>query len=230
MVDTALRRLSAARDQATFPPPEKPIRNERDLAAFINDLNGSWVRGTRRLSPRVLTDLYAHAAGQLSDYMETASLEGFARFPVSWAGDAESPSWFDIGREFTEVWHHGAQIREAVHAGPFHDPHWLHAVLDLVMRGLPHAYRDTRAPSGTAIQLHITGASGGDWSLQTFDDRWDISAGNTDRPAVTATMDDETAWRLLFNALSPADAESLIRLEGDTALGRVLLGARSVIV
>jgi uncharacterized protein (TIGR03083 family) len=230
MVDTALRRLSAARDHATFPPPEKPIRNERDLATFINDLNASWVRGTRPLSPRVLTDLYAHAAGQLADYMENASLEGFARFPVSWAGEAESPTWFDIGREFTEVWHHGAQIRAAVHAGPFHDPQWLHVVLDLVVRGLPHAYRDIRAASGTAIQLHITGASGGDWTLQTIDDRWDISAGGTDQPAVTATMTDETAWRLLFNALSAAEAESLIRLDGDAALGRGLWGARSVIV
>jgi len=230
MTDTALRRLSAARDHATFPAPEKPIRNERDLAAFINDLNASWIRGTQPLSARVLTDLYAHAAGELSDYMEQASLEGSARFPVSWAGDAESPAWFDIGREFTEVWHHGAQIRAAVHAGPFHEPHWLHVVLDLVVRGLPHAYRDTRAPAGTTIQLHITGASGGDWTLQTLDDCWDISAGDTDQPAATATMNDETAWRLLFNALSPAEAGSLIRLEGDAALGRVLLRARSVIV
>jgi uncharacterized protein (TIGR03083 family) len=230
MVDTALRRLSAARDQATFPAPEKPIRNERDLAAFINDLNASWIRGTRPLSPRVLTDLYAHAAGQLSDYMEKASLEGFARFPVSWAGEAESPTWFDIGREFTEVFHHGAQIRAAVHAGPFLDPQWLHIVLDLVVRGLPHAYRHTRAPAGTAIQLHITGPSGGDWTLQTIDDRWDISAGNTNQPTATATMSDETAWRLLFNALAPAEADSLIRLDGDAALGRLLWSARSVIV
>lgn len=230
MVDTALRRLSAARDHATFPPPEQPIRSERDLTAFINDLNAAWIRGTRPLSPRVLTDLYALAADQLSDYMEKASLEGFARFPVSWAGDTESPAWFDIGREFTEVWHHGAQIRAAVSAGPFHDPHWLHVVLDLVVRGLPHAYRDTRAAAGTAIRLHVTGESGGDWTLRATDDRWDISAGNADQPAATATMTDETAWRLLFNALRPAEAESLIRLDGDAALGRVLLGARSVIV
>jgi uncharacterized protein (TIGR03083 family) len=230
MVDTALRRLSAARDHAAFPAPEQPIRNERDLATFINELNASWVRGTRPLSPRVLTDLYAHAAGQLSDYMENAWLEGFARFPVSWAGEAESPAWFDIGREFTEVWHHGAQIRAAVHAGPFHDPQWLHIVLDLVVRGLPHAYRDTRAAAGTIIRLHVTGASGGDWALSALDDGWDISAGDAGPAAATATMNDETAWRLLFNALTPAEAESRIRLEGDAALGRVLWGARSVIV
>ncbi len=49
-------------------------------------------------------------------------------------------------------------------------------------------------------------------------------------PSTIATMTDETAWRLLFNALPHAEAESMVRLSGDIALGRPLLGARSVIV
>ena len=43
-------------------------------------------------------------------------------------------------------------------------------------------------------------------------------------------MTDETAWRLLFNALPHAEAESMIRLSGDIALGRPLLAARSLVI
>ena len=118
------------------------------------------------LSTRVLVDLYAHVASDLSDYFERASLDEPARFPVSWAGDQESPAWFDIGRELTEIWHHGAQIRDAVDAGPFPDPRWLRAVLDMAVRGLPHAYRTVDAAAGASMQLEITGPSGGSWVLE----------------------------------------------------------------
>jgi hypothetical protein len=37
--------------------------------------------------------------------------------------------WFDLGREFTEHWHHQAQVRGAVAAPPLRDPAWLHALL-----------------------------------------------------------------------------------------------------
>jgi uncharacterized protein (TIGR03083 family) len=230
LIDTALRRLSAGRDGVVLSTPARPITNERELTAFINELNASWVRATRSLSTRVLVDLYAHVASDLSDYFERASLDEPARFPVSWAGDQESPAWFDIGRELTEIWHHGAQIRDAVDAGPFPDPRWLRAVLDIAVRGLPHAYRTVNAAAGASMHLEIAGPSGGSWVLEATPSGWDIEAGAAAAPVTTATMTDETAWRLLFNALPHAKAESMVRLSGDIALGRPLLGARSVIV
>jgi uncharacterized protein (TIGR03083 family) len=230
LIDTALRRLSAGRDGVVLSTPGRPITNERELTAFINELNASWVRATRSLSTRVLVDLYAHVASDLSEYFERASLDEPARFPVSWAGDQESPAWFDIGRELTEIWHHGAQIRDAIGAGPFPDPRWLRAVLDMAVRGLPHAFRNVGAWPGASIQLDITGPSGGTWILAAMVSGWDLSAGTAVRPATIATMTDETAWRLLFNAMPHAEAESMIRLTGDIGLGRPLLAARSVIV
>ncbi len=66
LIDTALRRLSAGRDGVVLSTPDRPITNERELTAFINELNASWVRATRSLSTRVLVDLYAHVASDLS--------------------------------------------------------------------------------------------------------------------------------------------------------------------
>ena len=43
-------------------------------------------------------------------------------------------------------------------------------------------------------------------------------------------MTGDTAWRLFFNALTPAAAAQQVRLDGDVELGRRLLRVRSVIV
>jgi uncharacterized protein (TIGR03083 family) len=230
LLDTALRRLSFDRDGRMPPPPPRPIEGERDLVAFINDLNAKWVRAAERLSPRVLTDLYAAASEDLSDFVENVSLDGPARFPVSWAGRAGSHAWLDIGREFTEVWHHGAQIRDAVAAGPFSEPRWLHAVLAISVYAIPHAYRDLPGEVGQSVVLDIAGPAGGVWTLNAREAGWAIDEGRYPAPGATVTMSDDVAWRLFFNALPLSSAESLIQLEGDVVLAAPLLRVRSVIV
>jgi uncharacterized protein (TIGR03083 family) len=230
LLDTALRRLSFHRDRATPPSPERPIAGDRDFVAFINELNGTWVRAARRLSSRALTDLYAGASTELADFVESQNLDDPALFPVSWAGESRSRLWLDIGREFTEVWHHGSQLREAVGAGPFQEPEWLRLVLEIALHALPHAYRSVPGRPGASIAIAITGRSSGTWALHYRHGTWDIEEGQPPRPASTATMSCEVAWRLFFNALSPRDAQAQVRLDGDTAFAMPLLQARSVIV
>lgn len=230
MLDTALRRLSFHRDHQTPPPPRQPIASDRDFVEFINALNAEWIQATNRLSPRALRNLYAHAGLEMAEFFEGLPLDAPALFPVSWAGEAASAGWLDVGRELTEVWHHGAQIRDAVGEGPYSDPRWLRAVLEIAMHGLPHAYREVRAGEGQSVALDVTGASGGRWTLRFAGDRWDIGAPTATHASVTATLSDDTAWRLLFNGLTESAAESLVRFDGDIALGHPLLRARSVIV
>lgn len=228
MLDTALRRLSFQRDGLIR--ARKQFERDEDLTAFINAMNADWIAAADRLSPRVLIDLYALAGADLAAFFELAPLDTPAWIPVSWAGQRASPNWLDIGREFTEIWHHAAQVRDAVQAGPFPDPLWLRAVLDVSMHALPYAYRDVHADATTAITIAVTGDAGGTWTLRRLQDGWDISEGADGTPAATATMTADTAWRLLFNALSPADLSSRVRVDGPAELGRPLLAARSVIV
>jgi hypothetical protein len=117
ILDGSLRRVSFHRDRHTPPAPEPPPRSEREFVAFINGLNGQWVDAARRLSPRVMTEMYELASGALADFVEALPADAPALFPVSWAGEARSAGWFDIGREFTELWHHQAQVRGAPTAG-----------------------------------------------------------------------------------------------------------------
>lgn len=229
LVDTALRRVSFQRDGFRPPGAGGPLAGA-DLLALVNDLNATWVRSAERLSPGVLTELYAHASTGLSDLVETASLDAPALFGVSWAGETRSAQWLDIGREFTEVWHHGAQIRDAVGAAPFSNPQWLRAVLQIAMHALPFAYHRLNVPAGVSIVIDITGPSAGAWTMTRLPDRWDIVDGGRPTFDMKATMTDEDAWRLLFNALSLDDAKQFVRVDGERALVHPLLFARSVIV
>jgi hypothetical protein len=58
LLDSTLRRLSFHRDRMAPPQPPSTMASERDFVKFINDLNAQWVASAKRLSPRVMTDLY----------------------------------------------------------------------------------------------------------------------------------------------------------------------------
>jgi uncharacterized protein (TIGR03083 family) len=230
LLDTTLRRLSFHRDAMTPPPPSGTIASERDFVAFINDLNAQWVEPARRLSPRVLTDLYEHASRDAADWFESLPLDAPALFPVSWAGEQASAAWFDIGREFTELWHHQQQIRMAVGAAALTDPRYLNAVLDIAMRGLPFAYRDVEAGAGDTVVIDVSGASGGQWTLATERQRWTLFRGEPVSATTRIRLADDAAWRVLFNALPENETARAVQVDGRAELGRAFLRARSVIV
>jgi uncharacterized protein (TIGR03083 family) len=230
LVDGGMRRLSFHRDRHQPPAPLQPPRTEREFVAFINGLNARWIEVAARFSPRVLTDVYEMVGARLADFTEAFPDDGPALFPVSWAGELQSEGWFDLGREFTEVWHHQAQIRDAVGAPVASDPAWLHATLLIALRGLPHVYREATAAPGESIAIRITGASGGAWTLLREDRRWTLWAGEATAVSARVEMSDDTAWRLLFNALDPDHAASLVTTEGRFDLFVPLFRARSAIV
>ena len=230
LLDSTLRRLSFHRDGMTPPPPTVAIDSERDFVGFINQLNAQWVVAARRLSPRVLTDLYERAGNEVADWFEAQSLDAPALFGVSWAGEEASANWFDIGREFTEVWHHQEQIRMAVGAGPLADPRYLRAVLDIAVRGLPHAYRSVQAQPGQTVVMDVTGPAGGQWTLTRDADKWTLAQGVPESENARITLDETAAWKLLFNALPEIELARAVRVTGHSDLAGALVRARSVIV
>ena len=230
LLDSTLRRLSFHRDGMTPPPPPNAITSEREFVDFINALNAQWVSSAKRLSPRVLTDLYEQAGNDLADWFESLSLDAPSLFPVSWAGEQASAGWFDIGREFTELWHHQQQIRMAVGADPLADSRYLQTVIDVAVRGLPHAFRDVPAEPGDTVVIDISGAGGGQWTLSRETRSWTLSRGEPPSSSARIRLDDEAAWKLLFNALPEKDFASAVQIEGRVELAAGLLHARSVVV
>ena len=197
---------------------------------FINGLNAGWVDISRRFSPRVLTDLLEKATDEVADFFEHLPLEAPALFAVSWAGERESEGWFDIGREFTELWHHQQQIRLAVGASSLADPRYLRAVIEIAVRGLPHAFRDTAAAPGQTVVIDVSGPAGGRWTLEHEAGAWRLRAGEPPIASARVHLTDEVLWKVLFNALTPGEIAAAIRIEGDHTLVGPLFAARSVIV
>jgi uncharacterized protein (TIGR03083 family) len=230
LVDVSLRRVSFHRDGLIPPPPPFAIEGERDFVRFINGLNREWVNATKRFSPTVLVELFDLASRDLAAFLEAHPLEAPALFGVSWAGEQSSAGWFDIAREFAELWHHQMQIRLAVGADSLNDPRYLKAVLDASMRVLPHAYRDAAAPEGTTIAIDVTGPAGGVWTLKRDGGRWTLWSGRPERFDSRVTVSDDLAWRLLYNALPASEASARIDIDGVRELAQPLLRARSIVI
>lgn len=230
LVDLSLRRVSFHRDGLVPPPPPFPITEERDFVRFINTLNHEWVAVSTRFSPQILTELFDLASADLAAFFEARPLEAPGLFGVSWAGEDSSEGWFDIGREFTELWHHQMQIRLAVGAPALPDARYLKAVLEISMRGLPHAYRDVTASEGNTVAISVEGEAGGTWTLRRDLTRWSLWTGVPARADVRVRFSDDIAWRLMFNALSAVRASESIAIEGRMDLAAPLLRARSIVV
>jgi uncharacterized protein (TIGR03083 family) len=230
LVDLMFRRLSFHRDRMMPPPPSRPITGERDFVDFINGLNADWVGSSKRLSPRVLSDLLDKAATDLAGFFEELPRDAPALFGVSWAGEQTSEGWFDVGREFTELWHHQEQIRLAVGAPSLSDPRFLHAVLEIAARGLPHAFRGISAEPGATVSVTATGPAGGQWTLTRDVGGWTIQSGEPERATTRVRLSDESAWRLLFNALGADAAREVVQIEGRQDLAVPFLEARSIVV
>jgi uncharacterized protein (TIGR03083 family) len=230
LLDGEVRRLSFQRDRLPVTPPDGPMEGYGDLVGFLNGLNADWIRAARRLSPRVLTEFLDLTGPQVAELFASLDPSGPAFFPVAWANESRSENWFDIGRDYTEWWHHQAQIREAVGAPPLLEREWLLPVLELSMMAFCRAFADVERPAGTAFVFQVTGHAGGVWSVVADEGGWSVFRGDKPQAAARARCDEDTAWRLFFNALSGPEARRRVATEGDPALLERLFTVRGVMV
>jgi uncharacterized protein (TIGR03083 family) len=228
LLDTALRRLAFARDGCL--PPASEARSDRELVNFVNELNAQGVTVFGRLSPEVLISLMEVAVAQLSQYLESLNPFDRSLFPVSWAGERESANWFDVAREFTERWHHQQQIRLAVGRTAILTPRLYGPVLECFMRGLPHAYRNAPARTGSVVRVSVEGESGGTWLLTRLEAGWKLTTDiNSENVLSTVRIPEEIAWRVFTKGISRPDALRQTRIEGDQDIGRVALTMVSIV-
>jgi uncharacterized protein (TIGR03083 family) len=229
LLDVDLRRLSSTRD-GYLPPPRSAITGNEDLVTYLNELNREWVDAARRLSPRVLVELLEWSTAEVAAVMEAADPSASATFPVGWAGQDTSPMWLDIGREYTERWHHQDQVRDACDIPPLRAPEWLRPVIAISLHALPYAYRGVAASPGTRVALHVTGEAGGDWWLHRSATEWTLHAGRARSATCRISAQDLALARLLLHRLTPHEGTTVFDVEGDAELAEPLRNARAVMV
>jgi hypothetical protein len=229
LLDGDLRRISAGRD-GWLPAPDGPLESFADVVGLINRANASGVAYAQRLSPRVVTDLLEVTGRWVADHFAALPPHGEAMWPVAWAGEHRSENWMDVGRDYTERWHHQMQIRDAVDApAVLLDWDWLQPLLHLSVRALPRAYADVDAPEGTAITFHVQDTDS--FTVVRTASGWQVFHGFAHDAAALLRVGRDTAWRLLYNALPAHVARmELEMVEGDRALAEPLFRARSVMV
>ncbi len=213
LLDTPLRKLSFVRD--AYYADAFGTRSHQDVIALVNRLNREGVSVYRRLSPSVLIDMMQMACDQFADFHESLNPFVPAAFAVSWAGEDKSLNWFDTARELTERWHHQQQIRLTANRPGIMVPELYHPVLDCFLRGLPHLYRDTAAPIGTAILVEISGDCGGKWILARASAGWNFVDGEGTNLASRVTIPQALAWRLFTKGIDYDSARPEIQVEGD---------------
>jgi uncharacterized protein (TIGR03083 family) len=229
LLDTALRRVAVQRDSHVL-PLETPIRSAADLATLVNALNASGVRFAHRLSPRQLVDLVEITGEWLNAVVAGLPPGGRAIWAVSWAGEAESQNWMDVGREYTERWHHQMQIRDAVGHPLLLEPRWLDPLLDVSFCALPVTYSTLSAPDGAIVHLTVDAAEPRTWTIGRDAGRWTVESGARGRAHCAVRVPADAIWRILYNALPPERARAMMHVSGDAALAEPLVHARSVVL
>jgi len=201
---------------------------EAELLAFNNRQNEAWVQAMRRMSPGIIIELLEWSGRETQVYFESLD-PGAMGLGVSWAGETESPNWFDLAREYTERWHHQAQIREGAGLPLLYEPRLFAPVLAAFVRALPHTFRDVDAREGAHVSLRVVGEAGGAWSLVRTREGWRLIGALEGSADASVEIDQDTAWRLFTKALSPIDARGRASLSGDQRLAERVLQTVSVI-
>lgn len=227
LLDTALRKLSVARDSCSVLAFD--IRTPQDLIALVNRLNREGVNVYRRLSPPVLIRMLKMACEESARFHESLDPFAPAAFAVSWAGETTSLNWFDTARELTERWHHQQQIRLATNRPGIMTPNLYHPVLDCFLRGLPHLYRDVDAPVGTVVLVEISGDCGGQWFLSKGPAGWNFASRPAGNCAARVTLLPDLAWRLFTKGIDPESARGQVEIEGDRNLAEKIFQLTAIV-
>jgi uncharacterized protein (TIGR03083 family) len=227
LLDTATRKLAFVRDG--FGVEQPASASPEDVRAFVNRLNAEGVRVYGRLSCDVSRLLLSHVSPAFCAWHRALDPMAPAAFAVSWAGEAQSPNWFDTARELTERWHHQAQIRLALDRPALDARDVYHPVLDCFMRALPYAYRHVSAPPGTLVSIRVDGHAADDWQLYRTPDGWLLSGDLTVTPHTVVTIPSDIAWRLFTKGIERTELERRVAVVGDPSLAQPALGAVAIV-
>ena len=103
LLDINIRKLSYGRDRLAQRKSDAPITSNEDLIDHINRQNAEWVAVAQRIGPKLLVEFLELTDREVYEFFKTLAPDGPARTAVAWAGDIQSPNWFDIAREYTLI-------------------------------------------------------------------------------------------------------------------------------
>jgi uncharacterized protein (TIGR03083 family) len=200
---------------------------EDEFVTWLDAMQDEWVRGVRRMSPRIVTGLLAWSGPQVAETLR--GQDPSARTAsVSWAGTGPVPVWLDQVRELSEYWIHRQQLLQAVDrpsdlradlAGP---------VLDGLRFAYPFRLGQVSGEPGDTVTISVSGPVDRTWFLVATPAGWEFRAEPGAHGVAAMSVTTEQAWRGLTNNL-PAAERSRIMAAGDATILAVLDRTRAII-
>ncbi|MBF4505599.1 maleylpyruvate isomerase N-terminal domain-containing protein [Flavobacterium sp. JLP] len=227
LLDGNLRGLSISRDSFFGEKPEN-INSYNDLIDFLNQLNMSWTSATKRLSPKVITELLETTGKQYTAHLQTLNPFENAIFSIAWAGEETSLNWFHIAREYTEKFLHQQQIRNAVNKPALLTKNLFYPFIQTFIQALPHVYKNVKAENGTIITLIVTTEIGGEWSIIKKENNWSFIELFDAEPTSIVKISPDDAWLLFSKGMTPDDAKEKVEIIGKKNLGEMALNTVAV--
>lgn len=222
LLDGNLRGLSTSRDGYFGESPES-INSYQDLVAYLNHLNISWTKATKRLSPQVLIDLLESTGKMYLEHLKTLNPTDKAIFSVAWAGEESSQNWFHIAREYTEKFLHQQQIRDAVGKRGIMTKELFFPFLDTLMHAFPFTFKEVHADTGTIVSVIVSSEIGGQWSIIKTHYDWKLINVENLIADVQVIIDPDTAWKLFSKSWTPAQVIDQVEILGNRTLAERVL-------
>ena len=206
------------------------IDSYADLVELVDRLNREWITAARRFSPQLLREFLAFTGPQVE-----------ACFAAKGSHENGRPGFHGRGRTRRNLYglillanlRSGGitqqQIRDASGRFPLYEPYFFAPVLDTFVRALPHAFRNTNAPSGTSVRFEIAGDAGGLWCLYKVDECWALILDVPNEPTTTVVLPQDVAWRLFTKGFDREKARSLASIGGRAELAAPIFATTAII-
>jgi uncharacterized protein (TIGR03083 family) len=207
--------------------PEPGHASEEEFVTWLDAMQDAWVTGTRRMSPRIVTDLLAWSGLQVAETLR-AQDPSARTASVSWAGTGPVPVWLDQLRELSEYWIHRQQLLQAVDrpsdlradlAGP---------VLDGLRWAYPFRLGQVSGEPGDTVTISVSGPVDRTWFLVATPAGWEFRDQPGSRGVAAMSVTTEQAWRGLTSNL-PVAERSRITAAGDPTVLAILDRTRAII-
>jgi hypothetical protein len=225
LVSGALRKLSSI-ENAT-PTPHRQILDYKGLVAAINRENEQWVETIRNLHPNVLIDLLESSYGKLIEKFQEMNPEATAIHSVGWAGESVSANWFDIAREYTELWHHQAQICDKIEDPTVLDDSFFRPFIETCFQALSHHYQKLDISASYVIAIEIPEMEDGVYFFSRESERWHLKKyGQKDsmpKSDARISADKDDLWKVFTNTVDYGSLADNVSIEGEETLAFHLL-------
>jgi hypothetical protein len=94
------------------------------------------------------------------------------------------------------------------------------------MRALPYHYRNITQKENTVVLFDVEKI--GQWNLKFKDNIWQFSNTENEQATSHVRIPQKIAWKIFTKAIKPNEAEEHLEFEGDTKLGKHILGMLAV--